>query len=182
MAMITQDRPVPEAAFGDLLERVEPRVKSVLAAYRIPPEDAEDLLQQTLLVLLYHWDTVRDPEHWMMGTLRRQCLMYWRRQRRRIYSAVDSALLELLSRPVSPSQVREEMLADLIGMIDRLPPRCRSLLDLRFRLGYEPGEVASLMGYRMSSIAKVTNRCLAALSRQLFLAPQVDRTSSAGEG
>jgi RNA polymerase sigma factor (sigma-70 family) len=181
MRMITQDRPIPEDAFGDLLERVEPRVKSLLAAYRIPPQDAEDLLQQALLALLYSWDTVREPEHWMIGTLRRQCLLYWRRHRRRIYSAVDSTLLELLSQPVSPSQVREEMLTDLSGLIDRLPPRCRSLLDLRFRLGYEPGEVASLMGYRLSSIAKVTNRCLAALSRQLFLAPLVDRTGSAGE-
>ena len=144
-------------------------------------EPAYRLSLPGLLALLYHWETVRDPEHWMMGTLRRQCLMYWRRHRRRIYSAVDSALLELLSQPVSPSQVREEMLADLIELIDRLPPRCRSLLDLRFRLGYEPDEVASLMGYRQSSIGKVTNRCLAALSRQLLLAPLVDRTSSAGE-
>lgn len=182
MLTTTQDCPVPEDTFGDLLPRVEPRVKSLLAAYRIPPEDAEDLLQQSLLALLYHWGTVRDPDSWLLGTLRRQCLMYWRRHRRRIYSAVDSALLELLSRPASPSQERDEMLSDLAEMIGRLPPRCRSLIELRFRLGYEPGEVASLMGYRLSSVAKVTNRCLAALSRQLFLTPLVDRTSAAGKG
>jgi RNA polymerase sigma factor (sigma-70 family) len=179
--MVTLDEPVPEETFADLLERLEPRVKTLLASYRIPPQDAEDLLQQALLALVFHWETVREPERWLMGTLKRQCLMYWRRHRRRIYSAVDSALLELLTQPVSPAQEREEMLTDLAALIERLPRRCRSILDLRFRLGYEAGEVASLTGYRLSSIAKVTNRCLAALSRLIFLAPIVNPARSSGE-
>jgi RNA polymerase sigma factor (sigma-70 family) len=179
--MIRQDQAVPEDTFGDLLERVEPRVKVLLSAYRIPPQDAEDLLQQALLALLYHWDRVREPERWLMGTLRRQCLMYWRKNRRSIYSAVDSTLLELLSQPVSPAQERDEMRSDLSALVERLPPRCRSILDLRFRLGYEADEVASMTGYRLSSIAKVTNRCVAALSRLIFLSPSLHPARSGGE-
>lgn len=179
--MIRPDQAVPEETFGDLLERMEPRVKVLLSAYRIPPQDAEDLLQQALLALLFQWETVRDPERWLLGTLRRQCLMYWRKNRRSIYSAVDSALLEMLSQPVLPAQEKEEMLNDLSSLVGRLPPRCRSILDLRFRLGYEPEEVASLTGYRQSSIAKVTNRCLAALSRLIFLAPSLDPARSGGQ-
>jgi DNA-directed RNA polymerase specialized sigma24 family protein len=52
----------------------------------------------------------------------------------------------------------------------RLRPRCRSLLDLRFRQGFEAPEVAERLGYSASSIGKITNRCLAALSRELLAA------------
>lgn len=166
--------PTPEtsehASFDNLLKRLEPRLKRLLASYRIPAEDAEDLLQQALLALLYQWDRVRDPECWLLGTLKRHCLMYWRTHRRRLYSAVDSTLLEWLSRPVEPPQERADLLSDLQSLIERLPARCQSLLKLRFRLGYEPPEVAERLGYRASSIGKITNRCLAALSREMFAA------------
>jgi RNA polymerase sigma factor (sigma-70 family) len=160
----------PAVSFDDFLKRVEPRLKRVLATYRIPAEDAEDVLQQTLLALLYQWERVRDPECWLLGTLKRHCLMYWRTNRRRIYSAVDTTILEILSEPVAPSQERTDLLCDLENLIGRLPSRCRSLLQLRFRLGYEPMEVAEQLGYRASSIGKVTARCLAALSRELLAA------------
>jgi hypothetical protein len=94
--------------------------------------------------------------------------MYWRAYRRRLYLAVDAALLDCLSEPVAPPQERDDLLHDLRQMIERLPPRCRSLLALRFQLGYEPAEVARRLGYRGSSIGQVTHRCLAALSREML--------------
>ena len=169
--MATQDHsPEHPASFDDFLRRMEPRLKRLLGTYRIPPDDAEDVLQQTLLALLYQWDRVRDPESWLLGTLKRHCLMYWRNNRRRIYSAVDSAVLEWLSEPVAPNQERTDLLCDLESLLDRLPARCRSLLKLRFRMGFEPTEIARRLGYRVSSIGKITHRCLAALSRELFAA------------
>jgi RNA polymerase sigma factor (sigma-70 family) len=161
--------------FEDLITGVEPRLRRLLAVYRIPSEDAEDLLQQALLALLYQWDRVRDPANWLVGTLRRNCLIYWRTHRRRIYSAVDSAILDWLSEPIAPSQERSELLLDLDSLIQRLPPRCRSVLRLRFRLGYDPPEVARLLGYRQSSIGKITTRCLAALSREVLASGLLER-------
>jgi len=170
------------ASFEEFLKGVEPRLKRLLATYRIPSEDAEDVLQQALLALLYQWERVRDPESWLFGTVKRHCLMYWRKHRRRIYSAVDTAILEWLSQPIAPSQERADLLCDLENLIDRLPSRCRTLLRLRFRLGYEPLEVASKLGYRASSIAKVTTRCLAALSRELLASGLVEELSKAKAG
>lgn len=175
--MLTPERPEPAILFDEFLKRVEPRLKRLLATYRIPSEDAEDVLQQTLLALLYQWERVRDPESWLLGTLKRHCLMYWRTHRRRIYSAVDSAILEWLSEPIAPSQEKADLLTDLESLIVRLPARCRSLLRLRFRLGYEPPEVAEKLGYRASSIGKITTRCLAALSRELFASGIADEIS-----
>jgi RNA polymerase sigma factor (sigma-70 family) len=172
--MLTPEPTENVATFEEFLKAVEPRLKRLLALYRIPGDDAEDVLQQALLALLYQWERVRDPESWLFGTVRRHCLMYWRTHRRRIYSAVDSALLEWLSTPIAPSQERTDLLCDLESLIERLPPRCRSVLRLRFRLGYEPTEVARMLGYRESSIGKVTTRCLAALSRELLASGLVE--------
>ncbi|HXO19956.1 MAG TPA: sigma-70 family RNA polymerase sigma factor [Thermoanaerobaculia bacterium] len=166
--MAEPNQPAPAVAFEAFLQRVEPRLKSQLARYRIPVDDAQDLLHEALLALLSQRDRIRDPESWLLGTLKRHCAMYWRRQQRRLYSAVDTAILEWLSAPLDPPQERAELLRDLDNLIGRLPPRCRSLLRLRFRLGYEPLEAAQKLGYRASSIGKVTTRCLAALSRELL--------------
>jgi RNA polymerase sigma factor (sigma-70 family) len=162
-------------ALDDFLRKVEPRLKRLLASYRIPVADAEDLVQKTILALLYQWETVRDPECWLIGTLKRHCLMYWRGQRRCLYRAVDTALLDWLAGPVAAPQERADLLADLENLIDRLPERCRTLLRLRFRLGYEPPEVAAQLGYRASSIGKITTRCLAALNRELLASGMSDR-------
>jgi len=156
------------ASFEDFLKAVEPKLKRLLAYHRIPGEDAEDILQQSLLALLYQWERVQDPEKWLFGTVKRHCLMYWRATRRKIYSAVDATILEWLSEPVATPQERRDLLCDLENLIDRLPKRCRRVLRLRFRLGYDLPEVAALLGYQPSSIGKVTNRCLAALSRELL--------------
>lgn len=165
-----------ELTFDDFLKNVEPKLKKLLSTYRIPTDDAEDVLQQSLLALVYQWEQVRDPEGWLLGTLKRHCLMYWRTNRRRIYSAVDSSLLEWLSEPVAPSQERTDLLYDLESLLGRLPVRCRQLLHLRFQLGYEPLEVARRLGYQASSIGKITTRCLAALSRELLAAGLVRET------
>jgi RNA polymerase sigma factor (sigma-70 family) len=170
--------PTPEptenaASFEEFFKEVEPKLKRLLTKYRIPCEDVEDILQNSLLALVYQWERVNDRESWLFGTVRRHCLMYWRTNRRRIYSAVDTAILEWLSRPIAPAQERADLRCDLEKLIDRLPPRCRSLLRLRL-LGYEPPEVADKLGYRASSIGKITNRCLTALSNELLASSLVD--------
>ena len=165
--MSNPEQPDPAVSFDDFLKKIEPKLKRVLILYRIPGEDAEDVLQQALLTLLYQWERIRDPEVWLLGTLRRHCLMYWRTRRRSFCSSVDSTLLEWLSEPLAPPQERADLLSDLENLIGRLPTRCRSLLQLRFHLGYEPKEAAARLGYQPSSIGKVTNRCIEALGREL---------------
>src|SRR5258706_3495213 len=99
--------PVPTEnadSFEDFLKAVEPKLKRLLAYHRIPSEDAEDILQQSLLALLYQWERVQVPERWLFGTVRRHCLMYWRAARRKICSAVDAAILGWLSGPVADPQ------------------------------------------------------------------------------
>jgi RNA polymerase sigma factor (sigma-70 family) len=164
---VAEQPSVARDPFEAFLETARPRLRRLLAHFRIPVEDAEDLLQEILLALVFRWDQVRDPESWLLGTAKRHCLMYWRRMRRRLYTAVDSELLERLAPSAAPVQDRDDLLNDLDSLIDELPPRCRKLLHLRFRMGLDPIEVARELGYQESSIAKTTNRCLERLSKKL---------------
>jgi RNA polymerase sigma factor (sigma-70 family) len=155
---------------NQLLLKVRPALERVLRHYDIPPEDAEDILQDAQLTLLYKWEKIQSPEAWLIGTLRKKCIVYWRKRRGRMCEAVDTAILDLLSKPQVPGQVRTELAHDLHRVIVRLPGRCQELLRLRYGLGYGPTEVALKMGYQPSSIRKITNRCLAALTRELIAA------------
>jgi RNA polymerase sigma-70 factor (ECF subfamily) len=163
--------PVPApASIDSLLREVQPKLTQILARYRIPAQDADDVLQEAFLTLIHKREVVRNPEAWLVVTLRNRCLIYWRKKRKHLYQAVDTAILELLSAPTAPGQRKTELRYDLDRLISRLPPRCRSLLRLRYGLGCSSCEVAERMGYRQSSVRKVTSRCLAALTRELLAA------------
>lgn len=156
---------VPE--FAETLARVRPALERVLAGYDLPVEDAEDVLQDCYLTLLYKWESVRCPEAWLIGTLRKKCLMYWRKRRRRFFDAMETGLLEVLLEPERPLQENRDLSRDFERVLSRLPPRCHQLLRLRFVLGLAPAEVAERMGYQASSIRKITSRCMTVLTREL---------------
>jgi RNA polymerase sigma-70 factor (ECF subfamily) len=159
--------PLGDWSLEELLSSLQRRLERILFRYQIPPEDSEDVLQEAVLTLIYKRGKIRDPEAWIVATLRNRCLMYWRSKRSRLYDAVDVSILELVAKPGDTPQERQEVQADLERAISELPDRCRSLLRLRYGLGYKPAEVAERMGYQASSIRKITTRCLAALTRQL---------------
>lgn len=165
--MSALDQPQVEVPLDSFLRSVRPRLKALFAHYRIPLQETEDLLQQALLALLYQREKIRDPEAWLLGTLRNKCLLYWREQRRKLYDTVDATVLEYMARPMAPAQEGADLRRDLENALEHLPERCRSLLSLRYRQGYEPPELAERLGYSPASISKITTRCLAALTRYM---------------
>ena len=150
------------------LEGIRPRVKRVLRSYDIPPEDAEDILQEALLDAVRKWDTIQHMESWLLGTLGYKCSHYWRRQRSgrgmRV-QAVDTAVLEELAQPQPPAQEREEVIHDLQRLMRGLGKKHQAALWLRFGLGLSTEEVARRLGYCSSSIRKLTTRSMARLHR-----------------
>ncbi|MGD2115640.1 MAG: sigma-70 family RNA polymerase sigma factor [Acidobacteriota bacterium] len=151
----------------EFLDTVRPRLRGLLRGFGIPEQDADDLIQNTLLALVFRWDRIRNPDAWVVGAIKKNCLMYWRSRRRRLYDTVDGPVLEWLAGGERPSQERRDLRNDLGAMLHRLPRRYRTLLHLRYGLGYDSREVARRMGYRRSSIGKVTARSLAALGREM---------------
>ncbi len=165
--MASTESPGTTEELESVVARIKPKARQIFARYRIPPADAEDLLQETFIVYLHKQETIRQTEPWLLGTLRKRCLVYWRTRRRRLYNAVDTAILESVATPERPAQEVADLNSDLSCAIGKLSSRCRSLLQLRYGLGCTPLETAERMGYRSSGIYKVLERCLAALTTRL---------------
>jgi len=161
------DEPQAPLPVEDLFERVQPRLGRIFARFRLPVEDAEDILQQSFLDLVYKQRQIYNPEAWLVAAVKNRCLVYWRRKRRQLWDAVDQAVLELIAEPEAPGQSGVALRHDLERLLGRLPERCRNVLVLRYKLGYRSREVADLLGYQPTSIRKVTSRCIAALTREL---------------
>jgi RNA polymerase sigma factor (sigma-70 family) len=156
-----------EPSLEEILGRTELKLKKVLSRYRIPAQDADDLLQDTFLIMVSKLGTIRNPEAWLVGTLSNRCIIYWRRHRSRLLDLVDSTILELLAEAEAPPQEQADLRCDLDALLSCLPNRCRSVLRLRYGFGCTTAEVAEKTGYCKSSVRKVTRRCLAALTEQL---------------
>lgn len=148
-----------------LLAAVRHRVERLLVRYRIPSQDGEDLVQQAVVALLYRQNEIRDPEAWFLGTLRNKCRLYWRDRHRFGEPIPCEGLGGWSARP--PEQERRELRRDLERAIADLPPRCKNVLRLKYGFGFAADEMAEALGYRPSSIQKVTARCLSALAQRI---------------
>lgn len=178
--MATASHSTARIALEQTLDEARPRLQWVFQRLQIPQQDREDLLQETLLQYVQKRESIREPQAWLPAALRRQCLMYWRSRRRRLYSTVDDTLLELLpERHADPPQEQEDLRRDLAAAVARLPRRCRRTLKLRYALGCGPSETADRLGYRRSGIYKIVERCLAALTCALVQPKPEDEVSHA---
>lgn len=151
----------------DLAKRLEPRLKRILARYNIPAQDAEDLLQTSLIATLRSWSKLNDPEGWLIKTTVNQCLMYWRSRRRRPESTLDRQELDFVCPPVPSPEDRIVDRWELERHIATLPPICQRLLRLRYTYGFSLTEIAEMLGLKASSIYGYSHRCLKMLSKNL---------------
>jgi RNA polymerase sigma factor (sigma-70 family) len=163
--------PAPAATTGldDLLEAARPKLYSMLVSYKVPPEDADDLLHDAILALLEQGtDGVANPEAWLLGILRIKILAYRR------WRARQTRLMQLLSRAIAasepPPQLHLDAVHDLLALTAHLPPRVVTILWLRFGLGRKPREVARILGCRPDSVRKLTRRALELAQRNLAAA------------
>src|SRR5689334_18828948 len=89
-------------------------------------EETTPSLQETFLIMVSKAGSIRNPEAWILATLSNRCVIYWRKQRSRLWDVVDTAILELLADAESPGQERTELRHDLDSLLSQLPDRCRS--------------------------------------------------------
>jgi len=161
--------PDPEESLDELVRRIRHRLKLVLRSYDIPFQDAEDLLQDSLLEALRKWDSIYSKECWLLGTLRFKCSNYWKRIRTKTPQTMDLPDLEELCPPLPPPQEKRDDVLDLRHSMSSLDPRHRKALWLRFAMGFTPQEVADRLGYCPSSVRKLTQRAMTRLRRKASL-------------
>lgn len=144
----------------ELLERMRPRLRRILANYGVPASDAEDILQDAVLATLSKWDEIRSKEGWLLITVRNRSAAYRLGKRRNRMQAMDPQFLEDLSEPQPPPQERHAAKAEVDSLLAILRGREREVLHLRFGLEMSPAEVAAEVGYQPATIRKVAARCL----------------------
>jgi RNA polymerase sigma-70 factor (ECF subfamily) len=127
---------------SDFARWVEPHLP-VLARYaarQVPPDDRDDVVQETLIRAWQRWSTY-DPDRgtplgWLLGILADRC----RRHRTRRPAAV---LVELVDHGVAAPSGRD---LDLERAVDGLSRRQRQAVDLHYFVGLDMVAVAEVMG------------------------------------
>lgn len=56
-----------------ILERLRPQVHTLLDRHQVPEVEADKLVQDTLMALLYKWDGIANPDHWLLKTIEQRC-------------------------------------------------------------------------------------------------------------
>lgn len=154
-----------EAAWCELVRRLEPLVWAVTRAHRLRGADAADVSQNAWTALAEHLPRLRRPDRlsaWLATTTRRECL----RIRRRGRHEVPSDAVEVPTEPACHTGDEEVLWAAFM----RLSPRCRELLGL---LAHAPeltyAQVSRALGLKFASIGRTRARCLEHLRRKVLL-------------
>jgi RNA polymerase sigma factor (sigma-70 family) len=129
----------------------EPNVRLWLAKSRVPPSEIDDLIQQGYcrLAELKSTDGIANPGGYFLQVVRSQLQSAMRRAR--IVSMETVAEIESLNLSAdepSPERVVEARaeLEEVLRLMDKLPARCRKVLELRKIHGLSQREIAARLG------------------------------------
>ena len=146
----------------EFLDFVEARTAALFrAAYALSGQQqaAEDLLQTALERLATRWRRVRDPEAYARRVIYHEYLSWWRRWRRRELPVADIA-----ERPGADDPAAAVVLRSTVRTaLDRLGPRQRAVLVLRYLEDRSEQEVADLLGCSVKTVSSQATRALARL-------------------
>lgn len=110
---------------------------------------AMDLVQDAVVKALQHWESLREPaamRSWFYRILMRECLSFLRQNRRVIYLAEP---------PVQIQEGEEKQLEDrevLRQALDRLSPKIKTVVMLRFYEEMQLNEIAEITGTNLSTV------------------------------
>ena len=172
----------PEA-LGALFDAMGPSLFRIACAVMGDASLAEDVLQETFLVLIEsvdRFDAARSAEAWVVGILKRQAATARRRRARR----PDASRAAPVSTSVTPAQVAEEREENerLNEALRSLPEPYRGVGLMRWKHGLEPAEIADIRGQAPGTIWSLLSRAKALLRRTLVSLPAVLVTSGSERG
>jgi RNA polymerase sigma factor (sigma-70 family) len=149
-----------------VLEQLRPRLRRILRRHRIPPQDAEDLLQTAVLLAIRSWAEIEAPDRWLLVTLKNLCIIYWRTRRRekKGFVSLDATWADRLPEPPA-GQIEREQRILLGALARRLTPTYRRVVLLRYQMGMDKGEVAAATGLSPKSIRKTARRAVMLMRR-----------------
>lgn len=158
-------------------DSLEPRIEGLLDRFRIPAQDAQEILDEIMLTMLTKRDRIRDPERWMLQTLKNRCLMYWRKRRRRLYRVIDSGLLTVLTSDEVPAEEKGALRGELEDLVEGVEPECRAHLKRRYGLEAQSPRVEP---WSAEEEEDKDLRCVGAMARRFSSARPRERLTDLG--
>jgi RNA polymerase sigma-70 factor (sigma-E family) len=124
-------------------------------------QDAEDLVQTTLVKVVPQWRRIRDnPEPYVRRTMVNVNVSRWRRRRWREEST------DVLPEQLADAPDHDELLA-VRAALAALAPRQRAVLVLRYYEGLSEAEIAATLGIAPGTVKSQARDGLARLRRAL---------------
>jgi RNA polymerase sigma-70 factor (sigma-E family) len=127
---------------------------------------AEDLVQTTLARAAIRWHSINEPHRYVYRILYTQFVSWWRRRRIRVVETLTAEPPE--HREATGTDVELAMV--MRQALDRLTPRQRAVLVLRFYEDLSEAETAVRLGCRVGTVKSQTKH---ALDRMRRVAPEL---------
>ncbi|MES2642360.1 MAG: sigma-70 family RNA polymerase sigma factor [Myxococcota bacterium] len=148
-----------KAAFARLHARWHPVVHAVLLA-RLPPQDAEDLVQEVFVTAWLRLGELTDHDAfggWVCAIARNRAVDHWRARR-----PTEPLTVEPAAPPASDRGVH-----DVLAAVQALPEAYRETLLLRLVAGYTGPEISERTGLTEGSVRVNLTRGMALLRERI---------------
>jgi RNA polymerase sigma-70 factor (ECF subfamily) len=129
-------------------------------------DDAQEILQETFLTVSRKADTWTDGTNFLawVCTIGRYNTLHYQRTRSRRVARLDDDVVELLHADEAEDfSVFERHVAILQSCLERLTPRVRELVRLRYHSGRMPEQIAPAVGWTANAVRVALTRARSAL-------------------
>jgi RNA polymerase sigma factor (sigma-70 family) len=153
-----------QVAWDELVERFSRYVFAISTqAFRLPPEDAEDVFQDVFIRIYDRLGTLRDPaalRPWIAQLTRRECIDHLR-------SGSRETPVETLPEEVESELDRLDEAFDVRVGLAALPSECQEVLDRFFCRDQSYRTIGEALQLPPGTIASRISRCLGRLRERL---------------
>ncbi len=156
-------------AFRQIYERYASQVYAFLLGYIRDPDQAEDLTQETFVRVWQALPKYREQgafRAWLFRIARRLAIDALRHQKRHpqtsLWEVQDHQAIDPLA-----NLERQQAVADVMKALETLKEEYRTVLVLRFLLGFSVAEAATVLGRSSGAVRVLQHRALQALRRRL---------------
>jgi RNA polymerase sigma factor (sigma-70 family) len=165
--LVSRCRSGDQAAWNELVERFSRYVFAIcVQAFRLPPEDAEDVFQEVFARVYQHLDRLRSDDSirpWIAQLTRRLCIDRLRSSGREGPAELDD---------LDPGGVDEALagLDDALTVrasLDAVGDPCRDILDRFFCRDESYKAIGDALGLPAGTIASRISRCLGKVRAEL---------------
>lgn len=124
--------------------------------FRVPPGDAENLIQEVFVSYLSTAQEIRDVRSWLLGAISNASRHYWRSRGR------TESLPEDLDKKSDPRSTADKLATSLTvrETLAHLQEKCRETLRLRYFEGCSAAEVAKELDTTNRYAEKLIHTCL----------------------